>query len=199
MQTTVVTSLKMIHQAVQLICPGHGQGFRRIWATARQPWTPLKIWGSLVALCLLATACKDSKVDVVMSTTDESSPPTASRPGAKQGAEQAEWRLVHWSENKQTIALVPQAPITLALEQGSISGSGGCNQFEASYRKVGGRIIIDPIIATRRACEQPRMDQENRFFGALQQVHKAIMAPDDQLTLSYGGTSAGGTLVFTNR
>ncbi len=165
-------------------------------ATVLQALTSLRIFGSLLTLCLLLAACKDSKVNVVMSTTDESNPPAASRPGAMQGPDQVVWRLVHWTENRQTVSLVPQAPITLTLERGGISGSGGCNQFGAAYREVGGSIVIDPIAATKRGCEQPKMDQENRFFAALQRVHQVRYGPNQQLTLHYGAAQTAGTLTF---
>ena len=47
-------------------------------------------------------------------------------------------------------------------------GRGGCNSFRASYSLDGGTFRFGPIAATRRACPPPQMQQETRFFAALE-------------------------------
>lgn len=112
---------------------------------------------------------------------------------------QPNWRLTRWVQNNQPVTLVSEAEISLDWEQGRISGSGGCNRFGAAYRLEGDRVIVDPIQATRRGCDGPIMDQETRFFAALQQVRQVTLENKKQLTLTYGEGATAGSLVFSPR
>jgi len=54
-------------------------------------------------------------------------------------------------------------------EDGSVSGSGGCNRYNAKYRVDGNHLSIGPPIATRRFCAAPEsiMEQEQQYLAAL--------------------------------
>lgn len=43
------------------------------------------------------------------------------------------------------------------------------------------------------------MEQESRFFAALQQVGQATLANHQQITLTYGEGATAGSLVFSPR
>ena len=59
--------------------------------------------------------------------------------------------------------------VTLELrEDGTVSGSGGCNSFNTSYETDGATIGFGPVASTAMACEQDVMDQEAAVFGALE-------------------------------
>ena len=51
-----------------------------------------------------------------------------------------------------------------------IVGWGGCNRYFAGFRSDGSSIDIGPIGATRRICPSVVMDQEERFFKALEKA-----------------------------
>jgi heat shock protein HslJ len=53
-------------------------------------------------------------------------------------------------------------------EDGSASGSGGCNSFNTSYEIEGDTIGFGPIASTAMACEQDVSDQEAAVFSALE-------------------------------
>lgn len=55
-------------------------------------------------------------------------------------------------------------------ERGGVHGSGGCNQFNGAAEVSGGALSFGPLAATRRACAEALMDQESKFFGALDAV-----------------------------
>jgi heat shock protein HslJ len=59
--------------------------------------------------------------------------------------------------------------VTIDLaEDGSASGSGGCNSFNTSYETGDGNTIsFGPIASTAMACEQDVSDQEAAVLGAL--------------------------------
>ena len=51
---------------------------------------------------------------------------------------------------------------------GMLHGSGGCNDYNGSYVLNGESLSIGPLATTRKACEEPIMEQEDRFLAALQ-------------------------------
>ncbi len=59
-----------------------------------------------------------------------------------------------------------QSKITFETD-GRVSGSGGCNIFRGSGVVSAGKLKIGPIISTRMGCAHAVMDQEEKFFSAL--------------------------------
>ena len=50
---------------------------------------------------------------------------------------------------------------------GAISGTGGCNAMRGRATISGDTIIFGSIASTRKACSPAVMDQESKFFAAL--------------------------------
>jgi heat shock protein HslJ len=50
---------------------------------------------------------------------------------------------------------------------GNLSGSAGCNTYNASYTVDGDKISIGPAATTMMACDQAIMDQEQQYLTAL--------------------------------
>jgi putative lipoprotein len=59
-----------------------------------------------------------------------------------------------------------RSTITFAAD-GTVNGSGGCNNFSGKAKVEGERIEIGPLAATRKACIPALSDQEQKFFRAL--------------------------------
>ena len=55
-------------------------------------------------------------------------------------------------------------------KEDKIVGWGGCNRYFAGVRSDGSSIDIGPIGSTRRICPSVVMDQEERFFKALEKA-----------------------------
>ncbi len=56
-------------------------------------------------------------------------------------------------------------------EDGSLSGSGGCNTFNAGYTVEGADgLVIGPIASTKMACPDEIMEAEGAYFAALENV-----------------------------
>jgi|GEM_PF-5059070 len=88
---------------------------------------------------------------------------------------------------------VPQGSISAGFEDGRINGSAGCNRYFAKIEDRGqGAITIGPVGATRMACPQPLMDQEQSFLDTLARVDRFGFRLGD-LVLS----GPSGTLVFS--
>ena len=80
------------------------------------------------------------------------------------------WLVTAYNNGRQAVVSVLADTELTALfgDEGSLTGSGGCNQFSTTYKVDGATISIDPAIAmTRRACAPEIMDQEQEYLAAL--------------------------------
>jgi heat shock protein HslJ len=89
----------------------------------------------------------------------------------------------------------PRPEVTLAVKDGGISGSAGCNQYGASLTEGGqpGEIRVGPIRATRKACPQEVMALESRYLAALETVVRFTLE-SSELVLTTSGDA--GSLRF---
>jgi len=85
--------------------------------------------------------------------------------------------------------VIDNAQTTLDLaEDGSFHGSGGCNNYRGKAVIDGRSITFGPAAATRMACPEAVMNQEAKFFKALEgvkswqfnDVGKLILNTDDE-------------------
>lgn len=92
-----------------------------------------------------------------------------------------------WIPKEISGEAVPEnTPARIVLgADGTAQGNGGCNGFTGTYRLEGESIAIGPLAATRRACLQPFMDLETRFFAALAAA-RAARIEDEGLVLLDG-------------
>jgi heat shock protein HslJ len=65
---------------------------------------------------------------------------------------------------------------------GKLSGSGGCNQYSATYTTSGQEITITQPASTRMACENALMQQETQYLSLLPKAGTYTIT-GDQLTL----------------
>jgi heat shock protein HslJ len=68
------------------------------------------------------------------------------------------------------ISLIIGTEITARFEQGRVAGSGGCNNYMASYSLAGNTIEIGKAASTFMACPEPPgvMEQEAAYLAALE-------------------------------
>lgn len=87
-------------------------------------------------------------------------------------------------ETQAVSSTIAGTEVTLLLDGGTGSGSGGCNTYNGPYQAGEAQsLTIGPVASTKKMCEQDISDQEQAYFVALDQV--ATYAIDgDQLTLS---------------
>lgn len=103
------------------------------------------------------------------------------------------WYLAAIGDN----SLLPFTEITAGFTvdegglTGAISGSGGCNAYNAA---IGENFAVGPIVSTQRACPQEVMDQEGGYFDWLSKAYVFSRA-GDQLLIS----TANGVLTYSSR
>lgn len=81
-----------------------------------------------------------------------------------------EWNVTGYNNAKEAVVSpVPDTKLTVTFaEDGSVSGSSGCNTFTGEYKLEGDALTVGPLASTMMACEQPAMDQETQFLTAIQ-------------------------------
>lgn len=80
------------------------------------------------------------------------------------------WQVTAYNNGKQAVVSVMADTQLTALfgDDGSLTGSGGCNQYSTTYKIDGPNITVNPAIAmTRMACAPEVMDQEEAYLAAL--------------------------------
>lgn len=77
------------------------------------------------------------------------------------------WRAVEIS-GTPTAAEV-ETTLEIAAD-GKVSGNGGCNRYGGTATLGDGTIGFGPTMATRMACPDPAMGQEQRLFAGLEKA-----------------------------
>ena len=69
---------------------------------------------------------------------------------------------------------LPGLEVTMSFGEGRVSGSAGCNSYEARYGVDDQEITFDSLLATDRACANPAgvMEREARFLNLLPSLTK---------------------------
>jgi len=77
------------------------------------------------------------------------------------------WTLVDFNLDNDPVQ--GDTMITAAFADGNVSGSAGCNNYNAAVSSDGGQALtVGPAISTMMACEEPAMSQETKYLTALQ-------------------------------
>jgi putative lipoprotein len=71
-------------------------------------------------------------------------------------------------------------------EEGSMSGSAGCNRFFGTLSLEGDRVSVGPLGSTRMMCAPPVMEQEQRFFQALEGAGRLERRGDELIFFGEG-------------
>ena len=83
-------------------------------------------------------------------------------------------------------APVGETPPTIAFDdQGSVSGTGGCNTFNGEVTIDGSDLTFGPLATTQMFCaEEGVADQEQAFLTALQDVTSYTVDDEGRLVLA---------------
>lgn len=78
------------------------------------------------------------------------------------------WRLASVTHADGQLRAVPnRVEATATFANGSVSGSGGCNRYTASYTADAGMLTIGLAASTMMACPKPQTAVEQPFMAAL--------------------------------
>ena len=82
----------------------------------------------------------------------------------------------------QGVIIESEASVAFDLD-GSLHGNSSCNRFFGGFALTAEGLTISDIGGTRMACDPGRMEQEQRFFSALEAVRRFESLPDGRLRL----------------
>jgi heat shock protein HslJ len=83
------------------------------------------------------------------------------------------WTVTSLVHGDALTSPIPGTELTATFaEDGTLTGSAGCNQYTAEYVSVDGTLEISPPASTRKFCAEPEgaMDQEASYLAALPQT-----------------------------
>ncbi len=136
---------------------------------------------------LLAYTTTFSTPISLMSSTQSSQSTTLSN---------SSWRLDHWEYKNSTVELLPLIQLSLNFKDDQVFGFGGCNNFGGSFKQVENKLSFGTFQASQKGCESSIMDQEFRFFSALESVNRMNLDTSGKLMLFYGTEADKGILHF---
>jgi heat shock protein HslJ len=82
------------------------------------------------------------------------------------------WTVLAFNNGKQAVvSVLGGTMLTAEFEKGgTLTGSAGCNDYNAPYQATAPKISIGAVASTRKHCADPEgvMDQESQYLAALQ-------------------------------
>jgi heat shock protein HslJ len=102
--------------------------------------------------------------------------------------ENREWRLVELRGRPAVPSTgMRQAGIRFSPDSMRMSGSGGCNRMSGTYSRDGDRLSFGPILATKMACADARLNQQEMDFVSALQATTRYEIINDTLMLARDG------------
>lgn len=108
------------------------------------------------------------------------------------------WRLIKLKDIKGTLLDIPSTQqLTLTFSQNELSGSGGCNRFQATFILEGNQIAIGNLITTTLYCasDETGANYERDYFTLLPQTSFLLLEGN---TLILQNIHHETTLVFSS-
>jgi heat shock protein HslJ len=133
---------------------------------------------AVVAACAVAMAFA-----ACAPTTSSPSGPSSPNPGdpAVPGLAGTGWTVIS-IDGTQTIPMTP--PEMTFGADGTISGSGGCNEYSGRFQTDGDKIQIGEVLSTMMLCEGPGSAQEAAFLAGLRGATNWRPTPEGNLEIS---------------
>jgi heat shock protein HslJ len=96
--------------------------------------------------------------------------------------EGSSWQVIgHNNGIQAVVSFIIGTEITANFgEDGTLSGSAGCNNYNATYEVDGDNISIGPAAATRMFCPEPKgiMEQEVQYLTGLETASTYLIEVD---------------------
>jgi heat shock protein HslJ len=129
---------------------------------------------AVLALALATAACGSAAA----------SPSPSPLPSGPLDLNGTTWMLLKYVSPDGTSYTVPSAVTPIAsFQDGTVSGSGGCNTFNGPYTLTGDQLTMGPLAATKMACEEPIASVETAYLAAMDVVNRAAILENGNLQL----------------
>jgi heat shock protein HslJ len=88
------------------------------------------------------------------------------------------WELIFYpsSDAVDSVPVIPGTTITARFDGEKLTGSAGCNEYTAEYKRADTLLTLGAIAVTKKTCVEPEgvMEQEQAYLGALAEVGAII-------------------------
>ena len=150
----------------------------------------------LIAVLLLAACGSDEAATEQVDTAggQPAQPPA----GQSVVLENTPWVLVGYGDAANPIVVEEGTLVTAIFGlDGTVSGSGGCNNYNSTYTLEGNNLTVaSPIASTMMACEKG-MEQEQAYLAALQTSQSYLITEDGRLNIKFdNGTGIEQALTY---
>lgn len=164
-------------------------------------WVALSV---MVLFAMLLAACQPAPAPptaTVEPTTPppaptEPPPPTPTPDFSAQLQDQL-WVLVASGDPANPTVVAEGIKITANFNpDGTVNGSGGCNNYTGGYTLAGDQISVGPLASTMMFCETGSQE-ETAYLAALQQAKTFAFTPEGRLQIFYDpGDGTQGVLIY---
>jgi heat shock protein HslJ len=94
--------------------------------------------------------------------------------------------------------VIDRSPATVQFpEPGRVAGNSSCNRYMGGYEREGESLTFGALAGTMMACPEALMNQERRFYEAMEQVTGWRIDP--QTDLLHLLNEAGETIIRASR
>ncbi len=121
-------------------------------------------------LAALASAATFTATTDALTMYDSNGKPLLVYAAASANPLEGAWNVTGYNNGKEAVTS-PMAGSTVTATftpDGNVAGSTGCNDYSGPYKLDGTSLTVGPLVSTKKACDQPLMDQETQFLTALQ-------------------------------
>jgi heat shock protein HslJ len=103
------------------------------------------------------------------------------------------WVLLSYFDGSAEIPVLEGSTVSASFgEKSEMAGSGGCNNYSATYTVSGNQITIKDVLSVQISCG-PELDQQEAAYFALLPTAATYAVSDGQLTIS----DADGQVILT--
>ncbi len=149
---------------------------------------PLPLALVLAAVVLTLGACRSSPA------ADQDPEPSAQTQPFALPVEGTFWLLEEVADQAGALTALPSGvQATARFQDGTVSGSSGCNTFSAGYSLSGRSLEVGPAMSTLIGCEDPAASTETRVLAALDAT---ATATTDAGRLRLGDADGAPLLVY---
>ncbi len=164
-------------------------------------WAALSVmvlFAMLLAACQPAPAPPTVTVEPTTPPPAPTVPPPTPTPDFSAQLQNQLWVLVASGDPTNPTVITEGITITATFApDGTVSGSGGCNNYTGGYTLSGDQISIGPLASTMMFCEAGS-DEETTYLAALQQAKRLAFSAEGRLQIFYDpGDGTEGVLVYT--
>ena len=167
------------------------------------------VWAVLSVIAiftLLLAACQPAPAPTPTELVQEATipPPTPTQPPAptptpdySSQLQNQLWALVAIGDPANPSVVEAGTTVTATFApDGTVSGSGGCNNYSGGYTLNGDQISVSPLASTMMFCETGGQ-QETAYLAALQRAKRLAFSSEGRLQIIFdAGDGTEGVLVY---